>query len=145
MNHIYLISLVVLKCPGFQSKKYGMPNYAQMKRRAEDREEWRRDVMRDLPQGNLPWWWWWWYEKRPKPPRADVNRLVNLIFDSLIVTLIMQWLGQSTWNQFKILVRFTCRNRPPNLVNHKIAPTTHKIAPQGTISPTLKTTGLTCR
>jgi len=54
MNHIYLISLVVLKCPGFQSKKYGMPNYAQMKRRAEDREEWRRDVMRDLPQGNLP-------------------------------------------------------------------------------------------
>jgi len=23
--------------------------YAQMKRRAEDREEWRRDVMRDLP------------------------------------------------------------------------------------------------
>ena len=23
--------------------------YAQMKRRAEDREEWRRDVMRDMP------------------------------------------------------------------------------------------------
>jgi len=23
--------------------------YAQRKRRAEDREEWRRDVMRDLP------------------------------------------------------------------------------------------------
>ena len=23
--------------------------YAQMKRRAEDREEWRRDVIRDLP------------------------------------------------------------------------------------------------
>jgi len=25
MNHIYLISLVVLKRPGFQSQKYGMP------------------------------------------------------------------------------------------------------------------------
>ena len=28
--------------------------YAQMKRRAEDRAEWRRDVMRDLPYGRLP-------------------------------------------------------------------------------------------
>jgi len=28
--------------------------YAQMKRGPEDREEWRRDVMRDLPQGRLP-------------------------------------------------------------------------------------------
>jgi len=43
----------------------------------------------------------------------------------------------------------TCRNRPlgnqnrpPNLVNHKIAPTTHEIAPWGAISPTLKTTVL---
>ena len=27
---------------------------AQMKRRADDREEWRRDVMRDLTQGRLP-------------------------------------------------------------------------------------------
>jgi len=25
MNHIYLIKLVVLKRPGFQSQKYGMP------------------------------------------------------------------------------------------------------------------------
>ena len=25
MNHIYLIRLVVLKRPGFQSQKYGMP------------------------------------------------------------------------------------------------------------------------
>jgi len=43
----------------------------------------------------------------------------------------------------------TCKNRPPrnrnrspNLVNHKIAPTTHEIAPWGAISPTLKTTAL---
>jgi len=28
--------------------------YTQMKRRAEDREEWQRDVMRDLPLGRLP-------------------------------------------------------------------------------------------
>jgi len=28
--------------------------YAQMERRAEDREEWRRDVMRDLPSCRLP-------------------------------------------------------------------------------------------
>jgi len=27
MNHIYLVRLVVLKRPGFQSQKYGMPNY----------------------------------------------------------------------------------------------------------------------
>jgi len=33
--------------------------YAQMTKRAEDREERRRDVMRDLPQGRLPWWWLW--------------------------------------------------------------------------------------
>jgi len=27
MNHIYLIRLVLLKRPSFQSQKYGMPNY----------------------------------------------------------------------------------------------------------------------
>jgi len=27
MNHIYLIRFVVLKRPGFQSQKYGMPNH----------------------------------------------------------------------------------------------------------------------
>jgi len=26
MNHIYLLRLVVLKCPGFQSQNYGMPS-----------------------------------------------------------------------------------------------------------------------
>jgi len=26
MNHIYLIRLILLKRPGFQSQKYGMPN-----------------------------------------------------------------------------------------------------------------------
>jgi len=28
--------------------------YAQIKRRAENREEWRRDVIRDLAYGRLP-------------------------------------------------------------------------------------------
>jgi len=28
MNHIYLIRLVLLKCPGFLSQKYVMPNLA---------------------------------------------------------------------------------------------------------------------
>ena len=28
MNHIYRISLVVLKRPGFQSQKYGLPTQA---------------------------------------------------------------------------------------------------------------------
>ena len=53
------------------------------------------------------------------------------------------------WNQFKFIERFTCINRPhgscnrsPNLVNHKIAHTAHKIAPRGKSSPTLKTTDL---
>ena len=32
MNHIYLISLVVLKRPGFQSQKYGMPSYTVLMR-----------------------------------------------------------------------------------------------------------------
>jgi len=27
MNHIYLIRLVLLKRPGFQSQKYGMPRF----------------------------------------------------------------------------------------------------------------------
>ena len=35
-------------------------------------------------------------------------------------------------------------NRLPNLVSNKIATTTVKIVPYGTISPTLKTTGLEC-
>ena len=66
----------------------------------------------------------------------------------------MYWFqrNKNSFYQFKNLVVSTCRNRSPgkwnrlpNLVNHKIAPTTHKIAPLGAISPTLKTTGLDAR
>ena len=32
MNHIYLIRLVLLKRPGFQSQKYGMPKPNELKR-----------------------------------------------------------------------------------------------------------------
>ena len=46
------------------------------------------------------------------------------------------------WNQFRILVYFNLHKSPPwklksplNLVNHKIAPITHKIAPGGRFRP----------
>jgi len=53
------------------------------------------------------------------------------------------------WNQFRISVYSNLQKSlpwklksPPNLVNHKIAPITHKIAHKGAISPTLNTTNL---
>jgi len=32
MNHIYLIRFVLLKRPGFQSQKYDMPNYVDIRK-----------------------------------------------------------------------------------------------------------------
>ena len=68
----------------------------------------------------------------------------------------IKWFGSKVANiayifgiNFEFYYISTCRNRspgnwncPPNLVNHKIAPITHKIAPRWAISPPLSTTDL---
>jgi len=55
--------------------------------------------------------------------------------------------GLYFWNQYRILIYSNLQKSPPwklksppNLVNHNIAPLTHKIAPWGPISPTLNIT-----
>jgi hypothetical protein len=40
-------------------------SFEKMKRRAEDREEWRRWVPRTCLTAEHWWWWWWWYNNFP--------------------------------------------------------------------------------
>ena len=66
-------------------------------------------------------------------------------FDSRVTNVVFFWNQLNNWVCFNLQKSPPWKPKsPPNLVNHKIALTTHGTAPWGAISPTLKTTDLHC-